>query len=140
MTAYEMRISDWSSDVCSSDRVQVKRETLRHNATVLVRQLGDQEADITDMVKSITKFAVTVSSPLDIRYLLEKALWLAERGRPGPVWLDLPIAIQSSFIEPARLLRFAPVEEVYGPEYPPPGDHGGMNDIGRGWVGECWGK
>src|SRR3546814_11961490 len=60
---------------------QVKRETLRHNATVLVRQLGDQEADITDMVKSITNFAVTVSSPLDIRYLLEKALWLAERGR-----------------------------------------------------------
>src|SRR3546814_12553487 len=61
---------------------QVKRETLRHNATVLVRQLGDQEADITDMVKSITKFAVTVSSPLDIRYLLEKALWLAESGSP----------------------------------------------------------
>src|SRR3546814_3521568 len=102
MTAYEMRISDWSSDVCSSDRVQVKRETLRHNATVLVRQLGDQEADITDMVKSITKFAVTVSSPLDIRYLLEKALWLAESGRPGPVWLDIPIDIQSSFIETAR--------------------------------------
>lgn len=103
---------------------QVKRETLRHNATVLVRQLGDQEADITDMVKSITKFAVTVSSPLDIRYLLEKALWLAESGRPGPVWLDIPIDIQSSLIDPAQLRGFDSVAEGYGHEYAIPGEYG----------------
>lgn len=103
---------------------QVKRETLRRNATVLVRQLGDQEADISDMVKSITKFAVTVSSPLDIRYLLEKALWLAESGRPGPVWLDIPIDIQSSLIDPSQLRGFDPVAEGYGKDYAVPGEYG----------------
>ena len=96
---------------------QVKRETLRHNAPVVVRQLGDQEADITDMVKSITKFAVSVSNPLDIRYLLEKALWLAETGRPGPVWLDIPIDVQSSLIDPAQLRGFDPAAEGYGRDY-----------------------
>lgn len=103
---------------------QVKRETLRHNATVRVRQLGDQEADISDMVKSITKFAVTVSSPLDIRYLLEKALWLAESGRPGPVWLDIPIDIQSSLIDPSQLRGFDPVAEGYGKDFAVPGEYG----------------
>ncbi len=107
---------------------QVKRETLRHNATVLVRQLGDQEADICDMVKSITKFAATVSSPFDIRYLLEKALWLAERGRPGPVWLDIPIDIQSSLIEPAQLRGFDPTAEGYGQDYAIPGEYGWLKD------------
>ena len=106
---------------------QVKRETLRHNATVLVRQLGDQEADISDMVKSITKFAVTVSSPLDIRYLLEKALWLAESGRPGPVWLDIPIDIQSSLIDPSQLRGFDPVAEGYGKDFAVPGEYGWLS-------------
>ena len=69
---------------------QVKRETLRQNAPVRLRQLGDQEADIVAMVKPITKFAVMVEDPQDIRYLLEKALWLATTGRPGPVWVDMP--------------------------------------------------
>ncbi len=93
---------------------QVKRETIRHNAPVVVRQLGDQEADIVDMVRSITKFAVTVSNPLDIRYLLEKALWLAETGRPGPVWLDIPIDVQSALIDPSHLRGFDPMADGYG--------------------------
>jgi acetolactate synthase I/II/III large subunit len=93
---------------------QVKRETLRHNAPVVVRQLGDQEADIVDMAKSITKFAVTVSNPLDIRYLLEKALWLAETGRPGPVWIDIPIDVQSALIDPSQMRGFDPMAEGYG--------------------------
>ena len=65
---------------------QAKRETLASNAPVRLRQLGDQEVDIISMVKPITKFAVTVTDPQDIRYYVEKALWLAETGRPGPVW------------------------------------------------------
>ena len=103
---------------------QVKRETLRHNAPVLVRQMGDQEADIVDIVRSITKFAVQVSNPLDIRYLVEKALWLAETGRPGPVWLDIPIDVQSTFINPAELRGFDPRAEGYGRDYALPAEQG----------------
>ena len=93
---------------------QVKRETMRHNAAVVVRQLGDQEADIVDMAKSITKFAVTVTNPLDIRYVVEKALWLATSGRPGPVWIDIPIDVQSSLIDPSQMHGFDAMAEGYG--------------------------
>jgi len=103
---------------------QVKRETLRQNAPVQLRQLGDQEADIVAMVKPITKFAALVSNPLDIRYLLEKALWLAESGRPGPVWLDLPIDVQSALIDPATLHGFDPRVEGYGHDFAIPAEYG----------------
>ncbi len=92
---------------------QVKRETLRSNAPGL-RQLGDQEADIVAMVTPITKFAALVDDPAEIRFLLEKALWLAENGRPGPVWLDIPIDVQSAMIEPADLRGFDPATEDDG--------------------------
>ena len=87
---------------------QVKRETLRATAPVKLRQLGDQEADIVAMVTPITKFAALVSDPADIRFLLEKALWLAVSGRPGPVWLDIPIDVQSAMIDPDTLHGFDP--------------------------------
>lgn len=103
---------------------QVKRETLRQNAPVRLRQLGDQEADIVEMVKPITKFAALVSNQLDIRYLLEKALWLAETGRPGPVWLDIPIDVQSAFIDPSTLHGFDPLIEGYGRDYAVPSEYG----------------
>jgi len=89
---------------------QVKRETLRSNAPGL-RQLGDQEADIVAMVTPITKFAALVDDPADIRFLIEKALWLAESGRPGPVWLDIPIDVQSAMIDPDSLRGFDPAVE-----------------------------
>lgn len=92
---------------------QVKRETLRSNAPGL-RQLGDQEADIVAMVTPITKFAALVDDPADIRFLLEKALWLAENGRPGPVWLDIPIDVQSAMIDPETLRGFDPATEDNG--------------------------
>jgi acetolactate synthase-1/2/3 large subunit len=103
---------------------QVKRETLRQNAPVVLRQLGDQEADVVAMVKPITKFAELVSNPLDIRYLLEKALWLAETGRPGPVWLDIPIDVQSAMIDPAGLHGFEPKVEGYGRDFALPSEYG----------------
>lgn len=103
---------------------QVKRETLRENAPVRLRQLGDQEADIVAMVKPITKFAALVSNPKDIRYLLEKALWLAETGRPGPVWLDIPIDVQSALIDPASLHGFDPIAEGFGRDYAIPSEYG----------------
>ena len=103
---------------------QVKRETLRQNAPVVLRQLGDQEADIVAMVKPITKFAALVESPLDIRYLVEKALWLAETGRPGPVWLDVPIDVQSALIDPGTLRGFEPKVEGYGRDHALPAEFG----------------
>ena len=62
---------------------QVKRDDLMGNLGV--RQLGSQEIDIVSLVKPITKYAVTIMDSLSIRYHLEKALYLAKSGRPGPV-------------------------------------------------------
>lgn len=103
---------------------QVKRETMAHRAPVRLRQLGDQEVDIVSMVTPITKFAVTVMDPSDIRYLLEKALYLAETGRPGPVWLDMPIDIQAAPIDPATLHGFDAVREGYGRPFAVPAEYG----------------
>jgi len=103
---------------------QVKRETIATNAPVRLRQLGDQEVDIVSMVKPITKFAVTVTDPGDIRYYVEKALWLAESGRPGPVWLDIPIDVQAMMIDPDSLHGFDPRREGYGRDYALPAEYG----------------
>jgi len=76
-----------------------------------MRQLGVQEVDIVSIVKPITKYAVTVLKPAEIRYHLEKALYLALNGRPGPVWIDIPLDVQASPIEdPTALRAFDPAE------------------------------
>jgi acetolactate synthase-1/2/3 large subunit len=91
---------------------QVKRETLMATYDMpKLRQLGDQEVDIIRMVKGITKYAALVDKPESIRYHLEKAMHLAVTGRPGPVWLDIPIDVQSSMIEPKQLKGFDPNDE-----------------------------
>ena len=85
---------------------QVKRETLISRCPDLhLRQLGDQEADIVSCVKPITKYAMTVTAKEDIRFHLEKAWHLATSGRPGPVWIDIPLDIQSADIGDPRALR-----------------------------------
>jgi acetolactate synthase I/II/III large subunit len=76
-----------------------------------MRQLGVQEVDIVSIVRPITKYAVTVLDPSEIRYHLEKAVWLAIHGRPGPVWIDIPLDVQASPIpDPASLRGFDPAE------------------------------
>ncbi|MEZ5401462.1 MAG: thiamine pyrophosphate-binding protein [Bryobacteraceae bacterium] len=91
---------------------QVKRETaMAAHPHLKVRQLGFQEADIISMVKGITKYAVCVLDPVDIAWHLDKALWLAESGRPGPVWIDIPVDVQGARIDPASLDRFTPPAE-----------------------------
>lgn len=107
---------------------QVKRETLRSNSPVVLRQLGDQEADTIAIVKPITKFAAMVENPQDIRYLLEKALWLATTGRPGPVWIDIPIDIQAMPIDPSTLHGFDPRVEGYGNDFALPSEYGWLKD------------
>ncbi|HEY3913250.1 MAG TPA: thiamine pyrophosphate-binding protein [Verrucomicrobiae bacterium] len=91
---------------------QVKLETClaSYNLPTL-RQLGDQEVDIIRMVKGITKYAVLVSDPKIIRYHLERALYLAKSGRPGPCWLDIPVDVQSAMIEPETLKGYDPAED-----------------------------
>jgi acetolactate synthase-1/2/3 large subunit len=77
-----------------------------------MRQLGVQEIDIVSIVKSVTKYAVTVLDPGSIRYHLEKAVWLARHGRPGPVWIDIPLDVQASPIDESGLRAFDPAEIV----------------------------
>lgn len=83
---------------------QVKR-TDRLNGRPL-RQGGVQEVDIVPMVASVTKYAVTVDDPQQIRFHLEKALYEMQNGRPGPVWLDIPLDIQAAQINPETLPGF----------------------------------
>ena len=71
-----------------------------------IRQIGFQETDIVTVVKSLTKYAELVVEPESIRYHLEKAVFLAQSGRPGPVLLDLPMNVQRAQIEPANLVGF----------------------------------
>jgi acetolactate synthase-1/2/3 large subunit len=90
---------------------QSKRETLVCNTNLQLRQLGDQEVDIVAMVKGITKYAVMINDLLSIRYHLERALYLAIQGRPGPVWLDIPIDVQGAIIDPSLLQGYDPSED-----------------------------
>lgn len=75
-----------------------------------MRQLGPQEINIIDMVTPITKYAVTVTDLNDILYHLEKAWFLAKTGRPGPVWLDIPLDIQGAKVDPLKLRHFKSAE------------------------------
>jgi acetolactate synthase-1/2/3 large subunit len=88
---------------------QVKQSTTI-NAQPRLRQLGDQEINIVDIVRPITKYAVMVNDPASIRYHLEKALHLAKSDRPGPVWLDIPLDVQAAMIDEMALKTFDPAE------------------------------
>lgn len=76
-----------------------------------VRSRGTQECDIVSMVTPITKYAVTVESPLRIRYHLEKAFYLARAGRPGPSWLDVPLDVQGAVVETDELVGYDTAED-----------------------------
>lgn len=82
---------------------QVKQSTMARYCDPVPRQLGDQELDIIPMIRTVTKYAALVETPGSIRYHLDKMLYEATSGRPGPVWLDVPINIQSARVNPARL-------------------------------------
>ncbi|HEU4721325.1 MAG TPA: thiamine pyrophosphate-binding protein [Gemmatimonadaceae bacterium] len=89
---------------------QMKWETLVRSTDLPLRQLGDQEVDIVKLVEPITKYAVMVTDPQSIRYHLEKAIHLARSGRPGPVWLDIPMNVQGTMIDPDALAGYDPAE------------------------------
>lgn len=83
---------------------QVKRKDMMTGKGV--RQMGVQEVDIISLVKTITKYAVTITEPETIRYHLEKAVYFARTGRPGPVWIDIPLDVQASIIDEESLEGF----------------------------------
>jgi acetolactate synthase-1/2/3 large subunit len=95
---------------------QVRYDTTVASTGLPLRQLGDQEADIIRLVAPITKYAACVVEPSTIRYHLEKALWLATHGRPGPVWLDLPLNVQAAEIDVLGMTAFEPRELEETPE------------------------
>lgn len=83
---------------------QVKYETtLDAYPEKNLRQLGDQEVDIITIVKPITKYAEMVKDPKDIKKILQKAIYLATSGRPGPTWIDIPINVQGAMIDETKL-------------------------------------
>ncbi len=94
---------------------QMKRETLlrTHGLLGKLRQLGDQEVDIVSMTGGITKSTVLLTDPNRVRYELERAWHLCQTGRPGPCWIDIPVDVQASQVEPATLEGYTP-EEIPG--------------------------
>lgn len=86
---------------------QVKRETTTWSTDVPLRQIGDQEYNIVPAVSHMTKYAHMITEPVEIRYHLEKALYLALNGRGGPVWLDIPLDVQAAIVETEELVGFS---------------------------------
>ena len=85
---------------------QVKRETYLRNYSIPLRQLGDQEVDIVSMAQPIVKYATVLQEPLLVGEVMDKAIFLATYGRPGPVWIDVPVDVQGALIDPSQLSRF----------------------------------
>ena len=83
-----------------------------------VRAMGDQEYDIVRSVTPMTKYAVMIEDPKQIRFALEKGWHLATTGRPGPVWIDIPVNYQGGYIETDELEGYDPAED--DAKLPPP--------------------
>ena len=90
---------------------QVRYDTTARSTGLPLRAMGDQEFDITKAVACMTKYSEMVIDPKRIRYCLEKALFLATNGRPGPCWLDIPLNVQGAYIETENLEEFDPSKE-----------------------------
>jgi len=101
----------WQDNVpCIFISGQVNKMQTCYNSKAKIRQFGVQEANIVELVKPITKYAVMINEPEEIGYHFDKAIYHASEGRKGPVWIDIPLDVQGAFIEPSKLKRFV-VEE-----------------------------
>ncbi|NTV52575.1 MAG: thiamine pyrophosphate-binding protein, partial [Candidatus Firestonebacteria bacterium] len=91
---------------------QVKTETtIAACPDVPLRQLGDQEVDIVRIVRPITKYAVTLQAPQDVKKVVQEAIFHATTGRPGPVWIDVPMNIQGALVDEDALAGFVAPEK-----------------------------
>ena len=93
---------------------QVRFDTTARWTGLDIRAMGDQEFDITKSIDCMTKYSEMVINPMRIRFCLEKALYLACSGRPGPVWLDIPVDVQGAYIESEDLVGFDPADYAAG--------------------------
>lgn len=88
---------------------QVKfKTTIMSCPEVGLRQLGDQEINIVEIVKPVTKFAQVLKDPRQVKYVLDKAIHIATTGRPGPVWIDIPLDVQAAQIDESKLVSYEP--------------------------------
>lgn len=85
---------------------QVRYDCTARSTGLGIRALGDQEFDICKSIECMTKYSEMLIEPMRIRYCLEKAVYLATSGRPGPTWLDIPLNVQSAFVEEDELIGF----------------------------------
>ena len=93
---------------------QVERKhTTNCSGVAGLRTFGTAEIDIIPIVKPITKFAAIVDAPEKVRFLMEKAVHLATSGRPGPVWIDVPLDVQNCMIDPSSLPSYTPEPEFH---------------------------
>lgn len=94
---------------------QVRYDTTARSALeytkVPLRAMGDQEYDIAKSVQYMTKYAVMLENPSDIRFVLEKAFHVAISGRPGPVWIDIPVNFQGMYIDTDTLCGYNPTDD-----------------------------
>ncbi len=95
---------------------QVRYDTTARWSGVGIRAMGDQEFDIIKAVECMTKYSEMVIDPQKIRYCLEKALYLAQSGRPGPAWLDIPLNVQGAYVDADELEGFNAEEYEAGTE------------------------
>ena len=91
---------------------QVRYDTTARGMGLGIRAGGDQEFDITRAIDCMTKYSEMIEDPKRIRYALEKALYLATHGRPGPCWLDIPLNFQGCTIETDELFGYDPAEDA----------------------------
>lgn len=93
---------------------QVRYDTTARWTGLGIRAMGDQEFDITKAIDCMTKYSEMVVEPMRIRYCLEKALYLAQSGRPGPAWLDIPLNVQGAYVDSDELIGFDPADYEAG--------------------------
>lgn len=91
---------------------QVRWDSFSGSTGLKLRAMGDQEFDIVTSVQNMTKYAVLVKNKNDIRYIVEKAIYLANHGRKGPTWIDIPGDIQSAQIDPETLKGYDYIDEI----------------------------
>lgn len=89
---------------------QVRYDTTARSTGLNIRAMGDQEFDITKSAAAMTKYAQMLTDPKQIRYCMEKALYIATTGRPGPCWIDIPVNFQGFYVDTDELEGFDPAE------------------------------
>lgn len=94
------------------------RYAMQYTGELPLRAVGDQEYDIVKSVEPMTKYAVMIEDPMQIRCVMERAWHLATTGRPGPVWIDIPVNFQGCYIETEELKEYDASED--DAELPPP--------------------